>query len=93
MGELILLLYVVSEVTKKKTGELYWDDFRLTKNQAIGPIYLRLSNMSNKNELPMQLLLTVVPKGVYINDVVKHLVEQLKPLYSDGMSGKFLKKE
>ena len=48
--------------SNKNLGEVYWDDFRITKNQPVGPVYLRIANHLLKNDLPMQLLLTIVPE-------------------------------
>ena len=59
---------------------MFWDDFRITKNQPVGPVYLRITNHSLKNNLEMQLLLTIVPKGVFIHDVLNEITKHLLPL-------------
>ena len=64
---------------------MYWDDFRITKNQPVGPVYLRIANHLLKNDLPMQLLLTIVPKGVFIHDVLKEITKYLLPLCKQGV--------
>ena len=40
--------------------------------------------MANKNDLAMELLLTIVPKGVVIDDVLAKVVEKLNPLFASG---------
>ena len=73
----------------KHVGEIYWDYFCITKSQPVGPIYLRIANHQLKNDLPMQLLLTIVPKGIFVHHVLKEIYQYLLPLYDPCMYYQF----